>query len=155
MSIAAAGDNRDDASDPELGTLLDRPLHAGELEDGEGQRNLRSGLWRDLRSELRALQRPVLRVERELNPIVRNRSDGSAPNFVPGCDVELLPDFGAQHAGEMSSMVAHQSSGVSGKLVGDPAAACHESVVSCQFSVLSKRTRQTPLLRTENRELRT
>src|SRR5208282_6800210 len=136
MSIRPPGDDGDDASDTDLRTLLDRPLHAVELENGEGQRNLRNGRW------LGPSRMVWLPAERELNPVVRNRSDRSAANFVPGRDVELLPDFSAQHTSKMSGMFAHQSSGVSSNLVGDPAAERHESVLSSQLSVLSNGTRQ-------------
>jgi hypothetical protein len=70
----------------------------------------------------------LLLPKRELDAIIRDRGDGSAANFVPGCDVELLTDFGAQHAGKMRGMFAHQSSSVSGHFIGNPAAARHESV---------------------------
>jgi hypothetical protein len=119
MSIAAAGDYGNDASDPDLRALLNRPFHAVELEDGKRQRNLRSvkrlGPWPTV----------LLRAERELNAIMGDRGDSSAANFVPSCNVKLLPDFGAQNASKMRRMFAHQSSGVSGNLVGDPAASCH------------------------------
>src|SRR5450759_3464690 len=81
---------------------------------------------------------PRLRAEREINSIVRDKCDRPASDLIPGCNVELLPDFGTQDASEMRGMFAHQRSGVSGNLVGDPAAACHKSVPSSRFPVLSK-----------------
>src|SRR5580658_3836438 len=130
MRVAPAGDDGNNASDSNLRALLDRPLHAVELEDSQRQRDRGSG------PRLGPVM-VLLLAERELNPIVGDRGNGSAPNFIPGCDVELLPDFSAQHAAKMSRMFAHQSSSVSGDFVGDPAAACHESVPGSQFSVPS------------------
>jgi hypothetical protein len=77
----------------------------------------------------------LLRAKRKLNAIIGDRSDCPAANLLAGCDVKLLPDLGAQDAGKMCSMVAHQSGSVSSYFVGDPAAARHESVLSSQFSV--------------------
>jgi hypothetical protein len=74
----------------------------------------------------------LLLPKRELDAIIRDRGDGSASNFFSSCNVKLLPDFGAQNAGQMRGMFAHQSSRVSGDLVGDPAASCHESVPGSQ-----------------------
>src|SRR5208282_3026639 len=76
-----------------------------------------------------------LRIERKLNTIIGDRGDGSAANFFSSCDVKLLPDFGAQNAGKMRGVFAHQSSGVSGNLVSDPAAVGHKSAFSSQLSV--------------------
>src|SRR5208282_2367658 len=134
MSVAPARNYRNDASDPDLRALLDRPLHAVELEDGESQRDLRSVK----RLGLGPAPMVWLRVERKLDAIIGDRGDGSAANFFSSCDVELLPDFGAQHAGKMRGMFAHQRSGVSGNFVGDPAAACHKAGLRSQVSGLRK-----------------
>jgi hypothetical protein len=74
-----------------------------------------------------------LLVECELHTIIRDERDGSAANFFAGRNVELLSHFGAQDASEMSRVVAHQSGRVSLYFVGDPAAACHEAVLSSQL----------------------
>jgi hypothetical protein len=122
MSIAPAGNYGNDAIDADLGTFLNCPLHAIELEDSEDERDFRGG---------RRLGASVgVRVKRELNPLMRNECDGTAANFFSRCDVELLPNLGAQNASKMSRMFAHQSSRVSGNLVGNPAAARHGSALS-------------------------
>src|SRR5208282_1739808 len=131
MSVAPARNYRNDASDPDLRALLDRPLHAVELEDGKSQRDPRSVK----RLGLGPAPMVWLRVERKLNAIIGDRGDGSAANFFSSCNVKLLPDFGAQNAGKMRRVFAHQSSGVSGNLVSDPAAVGHKSAFSSQLSV--------------------
>ena len=56
---------------------------------------------------------------------LRQASPMYAANFLADCNVKLLPDLGAQNASKMCSVLAHQSSSVSGYFVGHPAAACH------------------------------
>src|ERR1019366_1631791 len=130
MSIRPASDDRNDASDPDLRALLDRPLHAVKLKDGKRQRNLRSAR----RLGPQPMER--LRVEREIDTVVRDKRDRPAPNLIPGSDVELLPHFSTKHAGKVSSVLAHQSGGCSANLVGDPAAACHGEVLRSEVSGL-------------------
>src|SRR5450755_3958417 len=119
MRVRSPGDDGKNSSDPNFRALLDRPLQAVELENGEDQRDLRSaGLA--LSSRLRCF-----RVEREFDPIMGNRRDRSATNVFSGCDVKLLPNLRPQHASEMRGMLTNQNSGVSVNFVGDPAASCH------------------------------
>src|SRR5258706_12623481 len=129
MRISPPGNHRDDPTDPDLRALLDCPLHAVELEDGERQRDLRGG---------RPQPKVLLRAKRELNAIIGDRSDCPAANFVPSCNIELLPNLSAQNASKVRSMLAHQSGSVSGYFVSNPAAACHESGVRSQVSGLRK-----------------
>src|SRR5258708_16586337 len=129
MRIAPARNHRDDPTDPDLRALLDCPLHAVELEDGERQRDLRGG---------RPQPKVLLRAKRELNAIIGDGSDCPAANLFTGCNLKLLPDLGAQDASKVRSVLAHQGGSVSGYFVSDPAAACHESGVRCQVSGLRK-----------------
>jgi hypothetical protein len=130
MSIAPAGDYGNDASDPDLRALLDRPFHAVEFEDGERQGDLRSGHQRSLFLVAAFFGF----AKRELNAILGDRRNSSAANLGTtlnsGCDVELLANFGAKDASKMRGMVAHQGGSVSDHFVSDPAAASHEAVLS-------------------------
>jgi len=107
MSIAPPGNDGNDAGYADLGALLDRPLHTIELEDGEGQRDLRRAAQR---CELSLTV--CLYAKRELHAIVGDRGYSSAANCRRGCNVELLPDFGAEHASKMSGMLADQRGGI-------------------------------------------
>src|SRR5208282_2248127 len=77
----------------------------------------------------------LLFAQRELNTIMGDVRDDSTANFITGGNVEFLTDLGAQHSRQMRGMFADQGGGVSVYFVGDPAAACHESVASSQSSV--------------------
>src|SRR5271167_602587 len=105
MSIAPLRDDGDDAGNADFRALLQRPLHAIELKDSEGQSNFRSFSKRRLSGSVFS--------EREVNPIVSDRRNSSAPNLVPGRDVKFLSNLGAQDASQMCSVLAHQSGCIS------------------------------------------
>src|SRR5258708_22441354 len=113
MSIGAAGDDGDHASATEIGTFLDRPLHAVELENGEKQSYLDFG------------GRGNYFVQIKVHAVVGDGDDSSAANSFPGGDVKFLPETGAQDSDQMIRVVASEGRVVARDFVGYPAAARH------------------------------
>ena len=111
MSVGPLCDNRNDARDSDFSTFLNRPFHAIELEDSKSQ------------SQSGGSSSCYFFPKSKFNAIVRNRNDFSMPNPVAACDVEFLSDLSAQHAAEMSGMLAGQRGNIFVDFVGDPTAA--------------------------------
>jgi hypothetical protein len=146
VRVSSPRNQRNYLSDPNLSALLNRPLHAIELEDGENQSQLRRRASRHLFSK------------RELYALIRDRRNSAAPHSLPDSDIEFLSDLRPQNAGEVNSVLAGQCSGVSMNFIGNPASAGQKPVLSSQLQSpspeqISQST--TFLLRTESQELRT
>ena len=111
--FGAAGEDGGDASDAELGGLLDGPLHVVELEDGEEEMQGKGGVGLELF------------VEGEEDCVFADGGDFSAVEEAVGDDVEDLAGLGAEDACEVNGLVAGEGSGGGGPGVGDPATAGH------------------------------
>ena len=117
MRIAALGDQRHDAGHAEFCALLDGPLHTIELEDGEGQGDFKRSGRSNFVSQVK------------FNPMIVDGRDASAANGASGGDIELLADLCAEDSNQVIGMSAGERRAVGGRFVGNPAAACHGSLI--------------------------
>ena len=113
MRIRPLGDQRHHARDAQLRGLLDRPLHAVELEDRQQQRDVGERGCRQFLAEFK------------LDFLRRDGNDAAAPHPPLGRDIEFLADARPQNAGEVLGLGADQRSAAARDFVGDPAAARH------------------------------
>ena len=126
--LGAAGEDGGDTGDAELGGLLDGPLEAIELEDGEQEVDGEGGVGREL----------FVEGEGDFGVLLRARGadggDFGAMEEAVGDDVVDLARLSAEDAGEVGGLLAGERgaggmAGLGGPGVGDPAAA-HKAVVS-------------------------
>ncbi len=130
MSIRPLRNHRNNPRHSNLRTLLNRPLHAIKLEDGENKSKLnRNPLGRNSRSDLVP--------KRKFHPLIRHRSNFPEPHRIAVGNIKFLPNPCPQNAAQVQGMLAGQSGNISMNFVGNPAAASQKTVLSSWFSVLS------------------
>src|SRR5579862_1489427 len=125
VRIRSPRDYRNNPPHANLSALLNRPLHAIKLEDGQRQRNSRKRFHFEYTAQ------------RKLNPPVRNRTDRPPPDFTARSNIKLLPDLGPKHAHQMTRILIFKNAGTTENLVSNPPSACHGIVPSSQLSALS------------------
>ena len=111
MSVSPLRNDRNNARHSDLSTLLDRPFHAIELEDGKNQRQIGGGPRRHFFPK------------RKFNAIVRDRNDCPAPDNVAASDIKLLSDLEPAARGSRCKACSPVSAAIfPWKVIGDPAA---------------------------------
>ncbi len=95
VRIRSPRNHRNNPPNTNLRTLLNRPLQAIELEDGQRHSNFRKRFDLDQTTQ------------RKLNPPIRNRSNRPPPHFTARGNIKLLPNLSPKHAHQMTSMLAH------------------------------------------------
>src|SRR5205085_10677235 len=115
VGLRPASNHRDDAGHTKFGDLLNRPFKPIELEDGNGNGNVRECGSREFLAEV------------EFNAGVSDAGNAPATHDTFRCDIEFLTDTGAENTSEMVGMCAEQKGAIAGDFVGDPAAAHDES----------------------------
>src|SRR5437868_12905102 len=117
MLAGALGNDGNDASDSQLGTLFNGPLHAVELEDGKRKRDMQRRSGGYFFSELK------------LNSIILNGGYPCTPDGIAGYDIALLAKAGAEDAREMVGMGSYKGGAAAADFIGDPAAAGHQKSI--------------------------
>ncbi len=95
MGLGTLRRHWNDSAHPQLHTLLNGPLHAIELEDGENEGQAKRGRGRNDIAELK------------LDSVAGDAYDTAAADVFPSRDVEFLPNPSAKHLREVLGMRAH------------------------------------------------
>jgi hypothetical protein len=118
MFLCTLRDHGNDPGGTEFRAFFDRPLHAIEFEDGDGQREICNCCLENGFAKLK------------FHPAVLDGDNPRVVGTAMGNNIEFLIKLGAKNARQMIGVRTGQSGMVTGNFVGNPAAACHGNIVT-------------------------